>query len=325
MLASARGPGGPPPRLWAPALGAPWVYASLGGAPTAPGQWTTAEMAAALPEAGAAAGAPLYAVVGNPVDHSRSPLLWRRVLRGAWLAGVYGRIEPPPDGFRRFLRAHRHPAFRGFSVTAPFKADALACADEADPGAARVGAANTLQRLDRGWRAWNTDGPAAMDSLAAAGAPGDGPLLVLGAGGAAAAVVCEAVRRGHPVAVSARRPEAAEGLASRFGARAVPLEGLPVSEFPLVVQATPVGSSMREGNLLFDNPLGVGNYLLEMIYQPATTALSRESALRGAVVVGGAEMLLRQMLAQFRILTGADADPVPLRAALAASLVEAGP
>jgi len=122
------------------------------------------------------------------------------------------------------------------------------------------------------------------------------------------------------VQVAARRAEAAAALAARFGAASSGLEQLPVAEFPWVIQATPVGSSMKEGNLLFDNPLREGNYLLEMIYEPATTALMRAATQRGAVVVGGAEMLLRQMLAQFRILTGAEADPAPLRAALAASL-----
>ena len=314
----AQGPGGRPSRLWTLASGAPWSYASLPGRPTAPGQWSAEEMAAAL-GGQPPAGAPLYAVVGRPVAHSRSPLLWRAALRAAGLPGLYDRVEPPAD-FAAFLAAHAPPSFRGFSVTAPFKAAALAAADEADESAARVGAANTLQRTARGWKAWNSDGPAALDALLAAGAPAGAPLLVLGAGGAAAAVAAEAVRRGQPVTLAARRPEAAAALADRLGARGAALGEVRAADFPCVVQATPVGGSMKEGNLLAADPPAPGSFVLDMVYQPAATALLRAAAARGAVAVGGAEMLLRQMLAQFRILTGREAEAGPLRRLLLADL-----
>lgn len=81
---------------------------------------------------------------------------------------------------------------------------------------------------------------------------------------------------------------------------------------------------MNPGNPLAGNPPASGCRLLDMVYEPATTPLMAEAARRGAVVVGGVEMLLRQMLAQFRILTGVEADPRPLRAALAAARPEEG-
>lgn len=309
LIAFAQGPGGRASRLWAPALGAPWTYACLDERPTAPGQWSLAELAARWRPDGPVPGEPLYAVVGRPVAHSLSPRLWSAALRAAGLPGVYGAIEPPADGFGAFVAAHRDPAFRGFSVTAPFKRDALAAAREADSISIAAGAANTLERLaGGGWRAWNTDGDAALDALAAAGAPRGAALLVIGAGGAAAAAAAVAARRGHAVTLAARRPAAARELAVRLGVASAPLERVRVADFPLVIQATPLGGLAQPGCVLTANPFRAGSTVLDMVYRPAATGFLRQAEADGAIPVRGSEMLVRQMLGQFRILTGRDAD-----------------
>ncbi|TAH39977.1 MAG: type I 3-dehydroquinate dehydratase [Planctomycetota bacterium] len=319
LVAFAQGPGARASRAWAPVFGAPWTYASLPGAATAPGQWTLQELFALWPPGGPDAATSLYAVVGRPIAHSRSPLLWNTAFRLCGLNAFHLAVEV--ESFDRFLRQHRARPFQGFSITAPFKGDALRAADAADAAAAEIGAANTLQRTAGGWKAWNTDGPAALDALAAAGLAARARILVLGAGGAARAVLHEARRRGHPAHVAARRADAALDLAAQAGgASAGALDQLRLDGFAALVQATPVGGDALPGNLLAGRLLPPGLLVLDMVYSPARTPLLAQALEQGARPVFGYDMLVRQMRAQFHLLTGREVPAEPLLAAVRADL-----
>lgn len=319
LLAFAQGPGGRASRAWAPVLGAPWTYACLPGAATAPGQWTVQELFALWPPGGADARTGLFAVVGRPIAHSRSPLLWNTALRLCGLNAFHLAVEV--ERFEDFLRAHRASPFLGFSVTAPFKGDALRAADLADAAAARIGAANTLQRTEHGWKAWNTDGPAALDALEAAGLRPGARVLVLGAGGSARAVAHEASGRGHSVHVAARDARAAHGLAAELpGASAGGLEPLRLDGCGALVQATPVGGQACPGNLLAGRLLPPGMPVLDLVYAPPLTPLLAQAQEQGARPVFGYDMLVRQMRLQFQRLTGHEVPAAPLMAAVRADL-----
>ncbi|KAA3605670.1 MAG: type I 3-dehydroquinate dehydratase [Planctomycetota bacterium] len=329
LLAFAQGPGGSATRAWAPVFGAPWIYASVAGAETGVGQWPASALIALYPPGGPGPQTNLYGVVGRPVAHSKSPLLWNHAFRLTGLDAFYLPLEVPT--FDGFLHAHGFAPLQGFSVTAPFKAEALAAAQNADPVAKAVGAANTLHRTPKGWKAYATDGPAALDAMIAAGLPAGIPLLVLGAGGAARAVVYEGARRGHPVTVAARRLAQAEQLCHDLGPAlaevegaaplsAVSLEAVQAQHFGGVLQATPVGSRTQPGNLLSGRRLVPETVVLDMVYEPIRTALLAHAEEQGAVAVDGLEMLLRQMLAQFEIFTGLKLEPAPLRQVLQAEM-----
>jgi len=330
LVAFAMGPGGRATRAWAPVWGAPWTYAAADASePTAPGQWSLQELLACWPPGGPTPGTSLYGVVGNPIGHSRSPLLWNTALRMARLDAFYLPLEPAR--FEGFLHAHSHAAFQGFSITAPFKQLALAAAKDADPVARAVGAANTLLRGPAGWQACNTDGPAAIDALAEAGMPPGAAVLVLGAGGAARAAVFEAARRGHAVHVAARHATAAAALAAdleaalaeQAGAGALTCGALADADpagFQAVVQATPVGGAAQPGNLLAARSFAPGTCVLDMVYAPECTALLAQAAEQGAVGVPGHRMLVLQMVAQFALFTGQQTDPGPLTQVVRADL-----
>ncbi len=314
LLCFAQGPGGRASRAWALALGAPWSYVHLLGTvddPTAPGQWNLESLRAVLPEP--PRGAECYAVLGRPIAHSRSPLLWNHAFRALGRHAFFLPIAPGELG--AFLRSHRHPTLRGLAITAPFKSEALRLADEVDPRARELGAANTLQRLpDGGWKAWNTDGPAAWDALEAAGAPSHGAhALILGAGGAARALLHEGLARGHDLHLSARRPEAAAELCAELGGRPIPWRDFDPRDYTVVIQATPIGSPSRPGDLFADRTFRLGSFFLDVVYLPLWTESMRRARESGAHPVSGAEMLLRQMLAQFRILCAEEAPAAELR------------
>jgi len=340
LLAFAQGPGGRASRIWALALGAPWTYASWRGERSAPGQWAEHE----LPELPAGELLPLYGVLGDPIEHSRSPILWLAAFRSQQvLAELRGQpLGPLPsylrvqhselDGFRDSYSA---APFRAFSVTAPLKQQALALADEASPLARQAGAANFLLRTESGgWRACQTDGAGALDPLVDAGLPDKAPVLVLGAGGAARAVAVTALERGHSVSIAARRPEAAQTLIDELLGQgcAGELRAADLADPHLlqdarrgatalgIVQATPLGSVERPGDPLEGHCLDAACWVLDMVYNPPETPLLARAREAGATTVRGHRMLHAQMLEQFRLATGDEAPAAALLLALEADL-----
>jgi len=328
LIAFAQGAGGRASRAFAVVFGAPWIYVRDDEPATAPGQWRLSELFALFPPGGAGPSTRLFGVAGNPIGHSRSPLLWNFAFRLCGIDAFYLALEP--DRFGGFLEAHAHPAFQGFSVTAPFKRAALEAAGEADPAALRAGAANTLQRTAAGWKAFNTDGAAALDALQEAGLSLPGRVLVLGAGGAARGAASEALARGFAVHLASRRGAAAEELAAHLagaGGPAAPaltagdLSGFDPRKFAAVVNATPVGGDGVEGNLLAGRRLSCATVVLDMVYSPPLTPLLREAREQECRIVSGARMLVKQMRRQFRLFTGEDVPENSLARAMRAEEV----
>lgn len=340
LLAFAQGPGGRASRIWALALGAPWTYASWRGERSAPGQWAEHE----LPELPDARQLELYGVLGDPIEHSRSPVLWMTALRAEQLLAELREqpCKPLPSYLRLqharlddFRDSYSATQFRAFSVTAPLKQQALELADEACPLARQAGAANFLLRTESGgWRACQTDGAGALDPLAEAGLPAAAPVLLLGAGGAARAVVVTALERGHPVTVAARRPEAAQVLVDELRAKGClgDLRAAGLSDPDLlqsarrggtelgIVQATPLGSVEKPGDPLADHSLDPACWVLDMVYHPPETPLLARARESGAVTVRGHRMLHAQMLEQYRLARGSEAPAAALLLALEADL-----
>lgn len=340
LICFAQGPGSQASRLWALALGSPWSYASWRGEATAPGQWAEHQ----LPEQQDWSQLPLLGVMGDPIQHSKSPELWDTAARAsrrlAELAGETPEAHPSYlrlqhadlDAFRASYQAGN---FRAFSVTAPLKEQALQVAEEASALAQQVGASNFLRRTPEGsWRAEQTDGAGALDPLRSAGLPEGAPVLVIGAGGAARAVAAAAMERGHPVWVAARRVEAAQSMLASLRdsgaegtAHAVDLATSDLIAMARgsaaalgIVQATPLGSVERPGDPLAGHAFDADCWVLDMVYHPPETALLARAREAGATTVRGHRMLHAQMLAQYRLLTGREAPAAALLLALEAAL-----
>ncbi|MGI9169484.1 MAG: shikimate dehydrogenase family protein, partial [Caulobacteraceae bacterium] len=151
-------------------------------------------------------------VAGAPVAHSLSPAIHNAWIAAAGIDAVYVAFAPPVERFEAFSRGLRGGAVRGLSITAPFKAAALALADRASDGARRAGAANLLLFAgEETIEADNTDGVglrAAPASQAPGFRPGDGAAVVLGAGGAVAGAAAALLEAGDPEIRLVNRSEA---------------------------------------------------------------------------------------------------------------------
>lgn len=311
---------GLPSRVMGAAFGAPFSYsAPSDGEAVAPGQIGFQRMRDLYRYEVITAATPFYAVIGDPIGHSKSPLIHNAALGALEIDGCYVPFRVSPDDLREFLV--EAPAFglRGLSITIPHKEAAMARATKLDPAAATIGAMNTLvfedcEEAER-FRAfgYNTDEPGAMESLEAA-AGGAGSLarkraLVLGAGGAARGIVFGLVRRGVETTVANRNLERAQDLAAGLGCRAVAWDERGDVDYDLLINCTPLGmhpnvddtpihkSSLRPGVIVFDT-----------VYNPVETRLLREARERGCEMVVGTEMFLRQAAWQFRYFTGCSAE-----------------
>jgi shikimate dehydrogenase len=247
------------------------------------------------------------AVLGWPVDHSRSPAIQSAALAALGLDAEYAyeRLPVTPDAFVRTVRELPARGFAGVNVTIPHKEAALAIATDAADDARAIGAANTLTFAAGGAiRADNTDAPGLLDAL---GAPMPRTALVLGAGGSARAVVHALRGAGADVAVWNRSAERARRLTGDLGGTAV---DAPVPAEALI-NCTSVGlrdpsSTFKELPVQADE-LGRYALVVDLVYRDGGTALLAEADRRGCRIVDGLEILVRQGAHSLRIWTGRDA------------------
>jgi shikimate dehydrogenase len=258
------------------------------------------------------------AVLGMPVAHSRSPAIHNAAFAALGMDGEwsYEAIEVAPDRFEQRLRAMPGEGFVGANVTVPHKGAALLFSDRRSAVAREIGAANTLSFENGEIRADNTDAEGLMEALT--GPAAGRRALVLGAGGAARAAVWALTREGAEVSVWNRTGERAAQLCAELGGR---VDAQPeVGEYELIVNSTTVGLRGEDpfGELpLSRDSLRSGQTVIDLVYGNAESELLRAAKGAGATVVDGAEVLVRQGAASFRIWTGVDPPLDAMRAAAA--------
>jgi shikimate dehydrogenase len=247
------------------------------------------------------------AVIGWPVDHSRSPAMHSAALAATGLDGEYAyeRLAVAPDAFEQTVRGLPAQGFAGVNVTIPHKEAALALATDASDEARAIGAANTLTfGADGTIRADNTDAPGLLDAL---GDPPPRTALVLGAGGSARAAAYALRSVGAAVAVWNRTSARAVRLAGDLGVAAVEA---PVAA-EVLVNCTSAG--MHDGSETFkEMPVSaddLGEYacVVDLVYRDGATELLRQAERRGCRCVDGLEILVRQGARSFQIWTGRSA------------------
>jgi shikimate dehydrogenase len=265
-----------------------------------------------------------YAVVGNPIAHSKSPRIHALFAAQTGQDLRYEALLAPLDDFAGTVRRFRSEGGRGLNVTVPFKHEAFALADRRTPRAERAGAVNTLTlHADGSIDGDTTDGVGLLTDLTVnhgldlAGRS----LLVLGAGGAVRGVLEPLLAERPARLVIANRTVAkALELAGLF-ADLGPVEGcgfdaLPGRRFDLIVNGTAAGLS-NEVPPLPDDVLIEGGACYDMVYADAPTAFVRWARERGAAhALDGLGMLVEQAAESFRIWRGVRPDTRPVIAAL---------
>ena len=265
----------------------------------------------------------LAGVLGHPIKHSLSPVLHNAAFAEVGLDWAYVAFDVPEGACPAAVAGIRALGVQGLSVTMPHKRTVALVCDELSPAAAALGAANTVVRRGDRLIGDATDGPGFLASLRAAGHdPAGSSCLVLGAGGAAAAIVDALAEAGAGrVGVVARRPEAAAEVAALAGAVGGVAESSDVGEVDMVVNATSVGmgGTAGEGAMPFGldpSALGAGQVVVDLVYHPLRTPLLLAAEAAGATPVDGLGMLVHQAALAFELWTEVGA-PLGVMAAAA--------
>ncbi|TLZ58195.1 MAG: shikimate dehydrogenase, partial [Methanobacteriota archaeon] len=259
-------------------------------------------------------------VVGHPLGHSLSPAIHEAALSALDVPGVYLPFDCDEDSLEALLEAADRHHVRGFNVTSPHKEAIVEKLDELDGDAERLGAVNTVVVGDGWTKGHNTDVFGFRLSLRSLGLRvGDRRVLVVGAGGAAKAVVSVLVREGAKVQVTNRTIRRAEVLAESFDETvdAIPLDALARGgPWELLVNATPLGSAgLSNGLPVPAATLSKVGYVYDLVYNPPSTPLMDAARRLGKPTTSGLEMLLHQAAQSFELWTGRAPPVEPMRRA----------
>jgi shikimate dehydrogenase len=252
------------------------------------------------------------AVIGWPIEHSKSPLI-----HGYWidqfdLSGSYERIALAPDEFEAGIRDLMKNGYQGCNVTIPHKEAALVLADTVSDAANSIGAANTLVFKGGQIHADNTDGVGFINNLKQHAPDWNaetGPVLVLGAGGAARAIIYALLLEGAPKVVIANRTVTkAEKLAAFFGDKAIAVS---MDETPSVLEQTHTLVNTSSLGMVGQPSLDIDistmpktGLVTDIVYSPLKTELLKQADQRGLKTVDGLGMLLHQAAPGFEAWFG---------------------
>lgn len=267
-------------------------------------------------------------VIGHPIAHSRSPKIHRHWLKTYGIAGSYEAVDVAPDDLSAFLSALAEKSFNGGNVTIPHKEAVFAAIKRRDAAAEQIGAINTLWIEDGDLCGGNTDahGFAANLDEFAPGWAGNGAAVVLGAGGAARAIVHALKERGmRDIRIVNRTKARAEELRGQFGAGVSAHGSEATAELTadagLLINTTALGMHGNEGLPADPASLPAHAIVTDIVYVPLETPLLAAARQRGLKTVDGLGMLLHQAVPGFERWFGKRPEVTPeLRALIVADL-----
>lgn len=251
---------------------------------------------------------PLAGVIGSPIAHSKSPQLHRHWLKTYGIAGHYIPMDVTNDSLENVLRTLPQMGFVGVNITIPHKEKVMGIADLVTDRAILIGAANTLIfRKDGKIHADNTDGYGFIENLKAGAPhwdPRSGPAAVLGAGGAARAVISSLLEAGVPeIMLSNRTRVRADKLKQDFGSRIRVYEwvqaGNMIEDADLLVNTTSLGMIGKSELRVPLDGLRSSTIVTDLVYAPLKTKLLATAEEVGCVTVDGLGMLLHQAVPAF--------------------------
>ncbi len=265
----------------------------------------------------------LAAVIGDPIRHSLSPILYNAAFRELDLDWAFLAFEVVTGEGAAAVDSARVLGLDGLAVTMPHKAAVVPALDRLSPTAAALGAVNVVYRQGSELVGESTDGAGFLDALR--GDEGFDPtgrtFAVVGAGGAARAVVRAVAEAGASEVIvinrSLERATAAAALAGGLGRVGTEQD---VSDVDAVVNATPLGMNHLAGLPVDPDLLKPGQLLVDLIYHPPITPLLAEARARGVTAVNGLGMLIHQAARAFRLWTGSEAPLDTMSAAAIAAL-----
>jgi shikimate dehydrogenase len=274
----------------------------------------------------------LYGVFGNPISHSRSPLMLNRAFQVNGINAAYAAFHIEPGTLKAAIEGIRALRFRGVNVTIPYKVEVMSYLDEIDEGARVIGAVNTIVNENGKLIGYNTDGIGYVRSLCEeTGLSLQGKrVLLLGAGGAGRGIAYALAKAGAEIVwVSNRTVSKADELVSYISllteAKNIAAEAIAgiIDKVDLVVNNTSLGMYPNISEIPLDPSLLHDKLVVsDIIYTPMETLFLKEAKARGAITHGGLGMFIYQGAYAFEYWTGQNAPIQAMREIVLQSLTE---
>jgi shikimate dehydrogenase len=253
----------------------------------------------------------IFALFGNPVAHSLSPLMHNAAFQKMGIDASYCpcRVEDLEEAIERIRKIPLH----GVSVTIPFKQAVIPYLDEVEASAQEIGAVNTIVHDDTGrLQGYNTDWIGIVRGLEESLEICKKTFAILGAGGTARAAVFGIRQRGGTPVIVNRTPEHGERLAKEFGVPFYPLAEIKGISADCLINTTPVGMAPdKKKSPLARDAIGRFPWVMDCIYNPLKTQLLKDTEETGGTAINGLGMFVHQGAEQIRIWTGNE-PPVEL-------------
>ena len=250
-----------------------------------------------------------FAVIGDPIDHSLSPNIHNAAFRELNLDCTYIAFRIPKGELEEGIEGLKKINVSGFNVTIPHKVDVMKFLDKVDEECSLIGASNTVTNEGGTLKGYNTDMDGFLDPIKRRNIPiNDKKVLLLGAGGAARAIVAGfAKEKAKKITIANRTKEKANNLsqfAHKIGlsSEAITLDqvGSSASDYDFIINATAVGLKNEPSPICVDTVTS-SNVVYDIVYRPINTDLISKAKQRGAIIIYGYEMLLGQALRAFEI------------------------
>lgn len=244
-----------------------------------------------------------FALIGNPVEHSLSPVMHNAVfaLMGINAAYIVIRADTAKDAVSRILTSD----IRGGSITIPHKVSMMDYLHEISDSAREIGAVNTFVHRDGILKGDNTDWIGIVRSLKESMTIKSKTFAILGAGGAARAAVYGILQEGGTPVILNRTEQKGMELAEEFGCRYHPLKSIHDVQADVLINTTPVGMSPAvDATPVTGDVFKNFTWVMDIIYNPLKTTLLKEAEAAGCSVINGLSMFVHQGAEQIRIWTG---------------------
>ena len=258
----------------------------------------------------------LYGVIGCPIQQTMSPLIHNDAFLNLGMDAYYHAFHVEPEELETAVKGMKAIGISGFNVTIPHKEAIIPLLDEVDEHARRIGAVNTVVHENGVMKGYNTDGPGFVEALRQVTSIDEKRMLIIGAGGAARAIIYSLVQEpGVKVDILNRTPGKAIGLIEEFSfhdrCRAVTIDEAArrLPDYDVIVQTTSVGMHPHvEETPIILSELKKNAVVSDIIYNPLETEFLKEARIKGAVVQNGVQMFVHQAALAFSHWTGTVPD-----------------
>lgn len=251
----------------------------------------------------------LYCIFGNPVRHSKSPVIHNACFQEYQINAIYLAFEI--DKISKGIAAMKTLSIKGASVTIPFKESIMNHLDWIDEDALNIGAVNTIVNKDGKLLGYNTDFKAAIAPLKPIGIKNK-RVCIIGAGGAAQAVAYGIHKEKGRLVIINRNKERGESLALKYQADFIPMDDIHKKDditADIVINTTSIGMYPDINHLAFPSEhLHSQMVIMDIIYNPLETKLLSEAQKKGCTNIDGLSMFMHQGAAQFKLWTGISPD-----------------